>query len=184
MRCLSAGQPHHGVDPLDRRSPDHVHPVHVAFACRPRGPYCGKRQRHGAEQAPVDCAALLHGTCHPAARHQRPPVRRARRGGDAQSLIVPHRPEGPRGASKSCPRLRFGTADRCDPADFLAADFQFVAPIIVGPLLREEFVAAFGGFRLKDAVPDLLDQSFFQVDPVEPNRVWFFGRAIGTHTGR
>ena len=77
----------------------------------------------------------------------------------------------------------FGTADGCDPADFLAADFQFVAPI-VGPLMREEFVAAFGGFRLKDAVPDLLDQSFFQVDPVEPNRVWFFGRAIGTHTGR
>ena len=76
----------------------------------------------------------------------------------------------------------FGTADGCDPNDFLSADFQFVAPI-VGPLLRDEFVAAFGGFRLKDAVPDLLDQSFFQVDPVEPNRVWFFGRAIGTHTG-
>ena len=83
------------------------------------------------------------------------------------------------GPKRSSP---FGTADGCDPADFLAADFQFVAPI-VGPLLREEFVAAFGGFRLKDAVPDLLDQSFFQVDPVEPNRVWFFGRAIGTHTG-
>jgi hypothetical protein len=32
-------------------------------------------------------------------------------------------------------------------------------------------------------VPNLADNSWFQVDPLEPNRVWFFSRATGTHTG-
>ena len=84
--------------------------------------------------------------------------------------------------AKAVLAAEFGTARGCDPAEYLTRDFQFVAPI-VGPLLRDEFIAAFGGFRLKDAVPDLRDCAFFTVDPVEPNRVWFFGRAIGTHTG-
>ena len=57
-----------------------------------------------------------------------------------------------------------------------------MAPII-GPLSKQEFVKAFGSFKLKEAVPDLADNSWFQVDPLEPNRVWFFARATGTHTG-
>ena len=64
----------------------------------------------------------------------------------------------------------------------LAADFQFVAPI-VGPLTREEFIHAFGSFRVKDAFPDLQQNMWFTVDPLEPNRVWFFSRAKGRHTG-
>mmetsp|Transcript_77902 Transcript_77902/g.137992 ORF Transcript_77902/g.137992 Transcript_77902/m.137992 type:complete len:295 (+) Transcript_77902:71-955(+) len=75
----------------------------------------------------------------------------------------------------------FGTAKDADDS-CLADDFQFVAPII-GPLSKAEFLRAFGSFKLKDAVPDLKDNSWFQVDPLEPNRVWFFSRATGTHTG-
>jgi len=75
----------------------------------------------------------------------------------------------------------FGTQAGAD-ASCLAEDFQFVAPI-VGPLEKYEFLKAFGSFKLKDAFPDLKDNSWFQVDPLEPNRVWFFSRATGTHTG-
>eukprot|EP00928_Gymnodinium_smaydae_P048472 TRINITY_DN32403_c0_g1_i1.p1 TRINITY_DN32403_c0_g1~~TRINITY_DN32403_c0_g1_i1.p1 ORF type:complete len:288 (+),score=70.82 TRINITY_DN32403_c0_g1_i1:101-964(+) len=75
----------------------------------------------------------------------------------------------------------FGTAPGAD-ASCLADDFQFVAPI-VGPLSKAEFIQAFGSFKVKEALPDLKDNSWFQVDPLEPNRVWFFSRATGTHTG-
>ena len=57
----------------------------------------------------------------------------------------------------------------CDPKLLLADDFQFVAPII-GPLTRPEFVRAFGSFKVRDAFPDLKDNSVFSVDPMEPNR--------------
>ncbi|KAJ1447772.1 hypothetical protein M885DRAFT_471630 [Pelagophyceae sp. CCMP2097] len=76
----------------------------------------------------------------------------------------------------------FGTAEGCSPDDLLAADFQFVAPI-VGPLGREEFLRAFGSFKVKDAIPDSKDNSWFTVDPLEPNRVWWFSRLTATHTG-
>eukprot|EP00933_Yihiella_yeosuensis_P005356 TRINITY_DN109856_c0_g1_i1.p1 TRINITY_DN109856_c0_g1~~TRINITY_DN109856_c0_g1_i1.p1 ORF type:complete len:281 (-),score=61.83 TRINITY_DN109856_c0_g1_i1:38-880(-) len=75
----------------------------------------------------------------------------------------------------------FGTGPGCD-GSCLAEDFQFVAPI-VGPLSKTEFLKAFGSFKLRDAVPDLADNSWFKVDPLEPNRVWFIARATGTHTG-
>ena len=76
----------------------------------------------------------------------------------------------------------FGTKAGCDATSVLASDFQFVAPI-VGPLSRDEFTRAFGSFKIRDAFPDLKDNSWFQVDPLEPNRVWFISRATGTHTG-
>merc|ERR1711972_1104447 len=75
----------------------------------------------------------------------------------------------------------FGTAPGADDS-VLAEDFQFVAPI-VGPLSKAEFMGAFGSFKVKDAFPDLSDNSWFQVDPLEPNRVWFISRATGTHNG-
>lgn len=75
----------------------------------------------------------------------------------------------------------FGTKSGSD-SSCLADDFQFVAPI-VGPLSKTEFINAFGSFKVKEALPDLKDNSWFQVDPLEPNRVWFFSRATGTHTG-
>lgn len=75
----------------------------------------------------------------------------------------------------------FGTVSGSS-GSVLADDFQFVAPI-VGPLEKSEFMAAFGSFKVKDAISDLKDNSWFQVDPLEPNRVWFFSRATGTHDG-
>jgi len=75
----------------------------------------------------------------------------------------------------------FGTAPGSDDS-CLADDFQFVAPI-VGPLSKSEFTAAFGSFKVRDAFSDLKDNSWFQVDPLEPNRVWFFSRASGTNDG-
>ena len=78
--------------------------------------------------------------------------------------------------------LQFGTLAGSNPDEMLADDFQFVAPI-VGPLGKREFLNAFGSFKVKEAFPDLADNSWFQVDPLEPNRVWFFSRASGTQTG-
>lgn len=75
----------------------------------------------------------------------------------------------------------FGTKPGADDS-VLAEDFQFVAPI-VGPLSKTEFMGAFGSFKVKEAFPNLKDNSWFQVDPLEPNRVWFFSRATGTNTG-
>lgn len=77
-------------------------------------------------------------------------------------------------------RAEFGTKTSQD-ASLLAEDFQFVAPI-VGPLNKAEFLKAFGSFRLQDAIPDYKDNCWLQVDPLEPNRVWFISRAAGTHT--
>lgn len=79
-------------------------------------------------------------------------------------------------------RQEFGTRAGSDPDALLSDDFQFVAPI-VGPLSKAEFLAAFGSFKVKDAFPDIQDNSWFKVDPLEPNRVWFVSRATGTHTG-
>lgn len=83
--------------------------------------------------------------------------------------------------AKEVLRSEFGTKAGCDDS-CLAEDFQFVAPII-GPLSKTEFVRVFASFKVKDAIPDIKDNSWFQVDPLEPNRVWFFTRATGTHTG-
>lgn len=67
--------------------------------------------------------------------------------------------------------------------DLLADDFQFVFPV-VGPLSKTEFCTVFSRFKVKDAFPDQRSNYFgFTVDPIEPNRVWFFSRARLTHTG-
>jgi len=94
----------------------------------------------------------------------------------------PIKPEALIKRAKAVLAAEFGTRAGADASDFLSDDFQFVAPI-VGPLSRAEFVQAFGSFKVKDAFPDLSDNSWFQVDPLEPNRVWFISRATGTHTG-
>lgn len=84
--------------------------------------------------------------------------------------------------AKAIIATEFGTAGGSDPRALLADDFQFVAPI-VGPLPLDEFLRAFGSFKLKDAIPDIKDNAWFTVDPLEPNRVWWFSRVTGTHTG-
>jgi len=105
---------------------------------------------------------------------------------DAEAMIhasdFPIRPEDLLDKARRVLDSEFGTKDGCDPKLLLADDFQFVAPII-GPLTRTEFVRAFGSFKVRDAFPDLKDNSVFSVDPMEPNRVWFVSRATGTHTG-
>lgn len=84
--------------------------------------------------------------------------------------------------AKAIIATEFGTAGGGDPRELLADDFQFVAPI-VGPLPLAEFLRAFGSFKLKEAIPDMKDNAWFQVDPLEPNRVWWISRVEGTHTG-
>jgi len=77
------------------------------------------------------------------------------------------------------PEAEFGSKN----PDLLAEDFQFVFPI-VGPLTKIEFCRIFGGFKLKEAFSDGRSNYFgFTVDPLEPNRVWFFARSHMTHTG-
>jgi len=67
--------------------------------------------------------------------------------------------------------------------EVLAEDFQFIFPI-VGPLTKEEFTTVFSSFKVDDAFPNSQGNYFgFTVDPLEPNRVWFFSRAILKHEG-
>jgi hypothetical protein len=93
----------------------------------------------------------------------------------------PIKPEDLLEKAKAVLGCEFGTAPGAD-GSCLADDFQFVAPF-VGPLSKTEFMNAFGSFKVKDAFPDIKDNAWFQVDPLEPNRVWFFARATGTMTG-
>ena len=64
----------------------------------------------------------------------------------------------------------------------LAEDFEFVAAV-VGPIPKEAYLKALGGFRIEDGF-DLTNKFFgFSVDPTQPNRVWFFQRLEAVHTG-
>lgn len=77
------------------------------------------------------------------------------------------------------PEVAFGSKN----PDLLAQDFQFVFPI-VGPLEKAEFCTIYGGFKMNEAFPNRASNYFgFTVDPLEPNRVWFFARSTMTHTG-
>jgi len=79
---------------------------------------------------------------------------------------------------KTCLRAGFAVI-----GDELADDFQFIGPV-VGPLPKDAFVSAVGGFDLTTGFPDMKSNYHaFRVDPFEPNRVWFQNRTIGTHTG-
>merc|ERR1712038_1562035 len=67
--------------------------------------------------------------------------------------------------------------------ELLADDFQFVFPV-VGPLTKTEFCTIFSSFKVHDAFPNGIGNYFgFTVDPVEPNRVWFFARGEAKHEG-
>eukprot|EP00586_Coscinodiscus_wailesii_P017557 CAMPEP_0172500554 /NCGR_PEP_ID=MMETSP1066-20121228/139999_1 /TAXON_ID=671091 /ORGANISM="Coscinodiscus wailesii, Strain CCMP2513" /LENGTH=829 /DNA_ID=CAMNT_0013274845 /DNA_START=125 /DNA_END=2611 /DNA_ORIENTATION=- len=69
-----------------------------------------------------------------------------------------------------------------DP-ELLSEGFEFWGPL-VGPIGKEEFVKAFGGFKLKEAFPDLeTSYTNFRVDPFDPYRVWLDARGSGTDTG-
>jgi len=77
------------------------------------------------------------------------------------------------------PDIGIGTKDggKC-----LADNFEFVAAVI-GPINKEEYLNALGSFKLEDAF-DITPRFFgMSVDPIQPNRVWFFNRVKGIHTG-
>mmetsp|Transcript_12684 Transcript_12684/g.17992 ORF Transcript_12684/g.17992 Transcript_12684/m.17992 type:complete len:249 (-) Transcript_12684:80-826(-) len=69
-----------------------------------------------------------------------------------------------------------------DGGECLAEDFEFIAAV-VGPIGREEYLNALGSFNLEDAFD--ITPNFFgmSVDPMQPNRVWFFNRVKGIHKG-
>jgi len=73
----------------------------------------------------------------------------------------------------------FGSKD----GTLIADDFLFCPPVVM-PLNKDDFLRIFGSFKLTDALPDLCENAWnFHVDPMEPNRVWWLSRNVGTHTG-
>ena len=74
--------------------------------------------------------------------------------------------------TKEVIRMKFA----CEKPSLLADDFLFVFPV-VGPLRKQEFIDAFSSFKLEEAFSQGSGNFFnFSVDPLEPNRVWFFSR--------
>ena len=73
----------------------------------------------------------------------------------------------------------FGASD----PDLLADNFTFTGPV-VGPLKKEDFVKAFGGFNFREAMPDL-DYRYrdARVCPFEQDRIWYTSSPKGTHDG-
>jgi hypothetical protein len=78
------------------------------------------------------------------------------------------------------PAIGLGTKDG---GACLADNFEFCAAV-VGPINKEEYLNALGSFRLEDSFD--ITPNFFgmSVDPFQPNRVWFFNRVKGIHTGK
>jgi len=73
----------------------------------------------------------------------------------------------------------FGVKDH----SLLADDFQFIFQVI-GPLQKDEFLLIFPEFKVEKAFPNMAKNYFgFTIDPFEPNRIWFFSRAVARHEG-
>jgi len=84
-------------------------------------------------------------------------------------------------------RVKFLLSDECnlgtkDGGACLAEDFEFCAAV-VGPIGKEDYLGALDNFSLEDSF-DISPSWFgFTVDPTQHNRVWFFNRNKGIHTG-
>jgi len=83
-------------------------------------------------------------------------------------------------------RARYILSSECsigtkDGGECLGENFEFIAQVI-GPLGREEYLGALTTFNLEEAFD--ITPNFFglSVDPIQPNRVWFFNRVKATHT--
>eukprot|EP00980_Cylindrotheca_fusiformis_P006900 scaffold1442_cov128-Cylindrotheca_fusiformis.AAC.21 len=70
------------------------------------------------------------------------------------------------------PDIGFGTKDG---GECLADDFEFCAAV-VGPLPKDEYLNALGSFKLEESFDITMNLFGFHVDPLQPNRVWFFQR--------
>jgi len=67
--------------------------------------------------------------------------------------------------------------------DVLSQDFQFLFPV-VGPLTKNQFIEAFGQFKVRDAFPTSRANFYnFCIDPLEPNRIWCMSRGMYEHLG-
>ena len=78
------------------------------------------------------------------------------------------------------PQVGLGTKDggKC-----LADDFEFCAAV-VGPIGKEEYLNALGTFKLEESFDIHPNHYGMFVDPLQPNRVWFFNRVTGKHVGK
>ena len=76
------------------------------------------------------------------------------------------------------PPIRLGTQD---DGECLAENFEFCAAV-VGPIGRDEYIQALASFRLEDCFELTPNFYGFSVDPLQPNRVWFFNRVQATHS--
>ena len=167
---------------------------------------------HAARVAPrAALGAQQRGSAAPGAPRATPPPHRPARGSritprvasvDAAPAATPASASAPPGffideaamlATSTFPIAPDTLIERCKAVlltnfgsaqpELLAQSFKFVAPV-VGPLSKDEFVAAFRSFEILDAFPDMKFQyHHFRVDPFEPSRVWYTARAVGTHTG-
>ena len=76
------------------------------------------------------------------------------------------------------PKIGIGTKDG---GACLADNFEFCAAV-VGPLGKEEYLEALGGFKLDESF-DIYQNSFgFTVSPVQPNRVYWFNQQVASMT--
>jgi len=67
--------------------------------------------------------------------------------------------------------------------ELLSPGFKFIAPV-VGPLGKDEFLAAIGSVDIEAGFPDFQGEFYnFSVDPFEGDRVWYISRGRGTNTG-
>ena len=70
-----------------------------------------------------------------------------------------------------------------DDPSLLADDFQFLFPV-VGPLTKTQFLEAFTNFKVREAFPTASANFYnFNIDPLEPNRIWMMSRGVYEHLG-
>ena len=67
-----------------------------------------------------------------------------------------------------------------DEGACLAEGFEFCAPV-VGPLPKDEYLAALADFKLEESFDLNAQYHLFRVDPTQTNRVWFHTRTLGKH---
>ena len=100
---------------------------------------------------------------------------------DEEALFLasdfPIKPDDMIARAKEVLTLGIGTKDE---GACLAEGFEFCAPV-VGPLPKEEYLAALADFKLEESFDLNAQYHLFRVDPTQTNRVWFHTRTLGKH---